>query len=110
MSPIGTINLPLMRTSHDKQRRKMTLIDFVVIQHPTEHNITMGRTNLLKLGVILSTTHGIVKFNTTEGPGTVLVTQLKQLQCFKVMWLVEIALESKKVCVKLTKGKRNHPR
>lgn len=97
--PLGRIHLPLTLTSHDKQRRKTTLIGFVVIRHSAEHNIILGRTALLKLGAIPSTMHGIIKFSTTEGLATVLATPPKELQCFEVMQPAEIAQETKRARV-----------
>lgn len=70
-----------MLTSHHKARRKTTLIDFVMIRHPVEHNIILGKEALLKFGVVLSTMHGIIKFSTTEEPGIVLATLPKEHQC-----------------------------
>lgn len=71
----------------------------MVIRHPAKHNIILGRTTLLKHGAIPSTMHGIVKFNTTEGSGTVLATPPKELQCFEIMQPIEIAQETKKAQV-----------
>ena len=105
MWPIGTIQLPLTLTSHEKQWRKKSLIKYIVIQHPTEHNIIMGRTTILKLKAILSTMHEIIKFSTTEGPCTVLVTLPKELQCFEVMCPKEIEQECKKARVESTNRK-----
>ena len=61
-----------MLTNHEKEKKKTTLIDFVIIRHPTEKNIILGRTTLLKFGAVPSKMHEIIKFNRTEGPGTVL--------------------------------------
>lgn len=77
--PLGTIHLPLTITSHDKQRKKTALIDFVVIRHSTEHNIILGRTALLKLGAVPSTIHGIMKFDTPKGEATILATPPREL-------------------------------
>ncbi|XP_023755822.1 uncharacterized protein LOC111904277 [Lactuca sativa] len=94
--PLGMIHLPLTLTSHDKQRRKIVLVDFVVIRHSAEHNIIMGRPALLKLGAIPSTMHGIVKLNTIGGPAMILATQPRKLQCFTIMQPAEITRETKK--------------
>lgn len=67
------------------------MIDFVVIRQSAEHNIILGMTDLLKLGAIPSTMHGIVKFSTT-----VLAMPPKELQCFEVMQPAEIVQETKK--------------
>ncbi|CAI9288370.1 unnamed protein product [Lactuca saligna] len=72
--PLGIIHLPLTLTGQDKTRRRTTLVDFVVIRHPSEHNVILGRTALLKSRAISSTIHGIVKFITNQGLGTILAT------------------------------------
>lgn len=46
--------------------------------------------------------HGIMKFNTTEGPATVLTTLPKELQFFTVMQPTEITRETKKARVEKT--------
>lgn len=46
--PLGTIHLLFTLTSQEKTRRQTTLVDFVVIRHPSEHNVILGRTALLK--------------------------------------------------------------
>lgn len=94
---LGTIYLPFTLTSYDKTKRKITLIEFVVIRHPTEHNNILGRTSLIKFGAIPSTMHAVVIFNTTEGPGTTLTTPSIELRCYKIMQLKEITQETKKV-------------
>lgn len=77
--PLVTIDLPFTPVSHYKARRKTMLIDFVVIWYQTEHNIILEWTTLFRFGAIQSTIHGIVKFNTTEGPGTILETLPREL-------------------------------
>lgn len=83
-------------TRHDKVRRKMALIDFVIIWHQTEHNIILGRTTLFRFGTIWSTIHGIVKFDTTEGPRTILATPPQELRCCEIMQPKEITKEARK--------------
>ncbi|KAL7583074.1 uncharacterized protein LOC111911354 [Lactuca sativa] len=103
--PLGIIHLPLTITSHDKQRKKTALIDFVVIRHSAEHNIILGRTTLLKLGVVPSTMHGIMKFDTPKGEATILATPPKELQCYTVMKPAEITKGSKRPRGSPIKGK-----
>lgn len=83
--PLGTIHLPFMIVSQDKARQRTTLIYFVVIRHPSEHNIILGRTTLFRFGAVPSTIHGIVKFSTSQGPGTNLATPPMELRCYEVM-------------------------
>lgn len=83
-------------TSHDQTRRKTTLIDFIVIRHPTEHNIILGRTTIFRFWAISFNIHGIVKFSTIEGPRTILVTPSKELRFYENMQPKEIMKEAKK--------------
>nr|KAJ0216025.1 hypothetical protein LSAT_V11C300153800 [Lactuca sativa] len=103
--PLGTIHLPLTLTSHDKQRKKTAVVDFVVIWHSTKHNIILRRTTLLKLGAVLSTMHIIVKFSTTKGPTTILATPPRELQYFTVMQPTKITRETKKARAESTNEK-----
>ena len=75
--PLDTIYLPFTLTSHDKTRRKTTIIDFVVIRRPIEHNIILGRATLFRFRAIPSAIHILVKFDTTKGSGTILATPPK---------------------------------
>lgn len=52
---LGTIQLPLSIYSQDNRRKETVLIEFVVVHHPEEHNIIIGRTNVLCFGAIAST-------------------------------------------------------
>ena len=81
--PLVTIHLPFTLVSQDKTRRRTALIDFVVIRHPSEHNIILSRTALLRFGVVLSTIHRIIKFSTSHVPGTILATPLRELKCYE---------------------------
>lgn len=103
--PLGTIHLSLTITSHDKLHKKTVLINFVVIRHPAEHTIILGRTALLKLGAVPLTMHGIMKFDTSVGPSTILATPPKELQCLAVMKPAEITKETKKLRHDPAKGK-----
>lgn len=97
--PLGTIHLPFTLTINDRVKKKTTLIDFVVIRHPKEHNIILRQTTLLRFGVVPSTIHGIIKFSTIEGPGTVLAAPPRELQCYEIMQQKEIMQENKKLCI-----------
>nr|KAJ0214035.1 hypothetical protein LSAT_V11C400197270 [Lactuca sativa] len=103
--PLGMIHLPLTITSHDKQRKKTALIDFVVIRHSAEHNIILGRTSLLKLGAVPSTMHGIMKFDTPKGEATILATPPRELWCYMVMKPAEITKGPKRPRGNPEKGK-----
>lgn len=96
MWPLRTIHLPFILVSYDKTRRKTNLIDFVLIWHPVEHNIILGWTALPKFEAISSIMHRVVKFNTTEGSGTILATPSKERWCYEIMQLKEITQEAKR--------------
>ncbi|XP_023742434.2 uncharacterized protein LOC111890558 [Lactuca sativa] len=103
--PLGTIHLPLTLTSHDRQQKKTPPVDIVVIRHAAEHNIILGSIALLKLGVVPSTIHGVMKFDTPTGVATVLATPPKELQCFTIMKPVKITKEAKRLRHDPVKGK-----
>lgn len=101
---LGTIHLPFTLTSHGKTRWKLAVIHFVIIRHPVEHNIILGRTNLFMLRAIPSTIHGIVKFNTMEGSRTILAIPPRELWCYKIIQTKEIMKEDKKPWLELRNG------
>lgn len=88
--PLGTSHFPFTLTSHNKTKKKTTLIDFVVIRHPEEHNIILGRMTLLKFGEVPSTVHGVIKFSITKRPWTVLETPSRELRCYEIIQPKEI--------------------
>ncbi|XP_071704548.1 uncharacterized protein [Rutidosis leptorrhynchoides] len=49
-------------------------LDFVVVRSTSHHNILLGRVAMMKMGVIASTIHQLVKFHTPEGIGTLVST------------------------------------
>lgn len=100
--PLGKIHLPFTLTSLDKVKKNTILIDFVVIRHLADHNVILGRTALLKFGAVPQKMHGIIKFTTTKGSGTVLETLPRELQCYEIMQPKEIAQENKKSRIKPT--------
>ena len=71
-------------------------MDFVVIRHPSEHNVILGRTALLKFLAISSMIQGIVKFNTSQGPSTILATPPRELKCYEIMQPKDISTEVKR--------------
>ena len=106
LQPLITIHFPFTLTSHDRVKKNTTLIYFVMIRHRTEHNIILGRTTLLIFKVVPSTMHGIIKFSTTQGSGTVLATPPRELRCYEIMQPKEIIQEKKKSRVEPASGKK----
>lgn len=84
-------------TINDRVKKKTTLVYFIVIRHPNEHNIILGQMTLLRFGVVPSTIHGIIKSSTIQGPGIVLATPPRELQCYEIMQHKEIGQENKKL-------------
>ncbi|GKA16354.1 hypothetical protein Tco_0696101 [Tanacetum coccineum] len=65
-------NLVLLGNSfgnHDRRpplTRKETL-NFVIVKYDSPYNMLLGRTTMQKMGIMVSTIHGAIKFHTTEG-------------------------------------------
>ncbi|GJW78621.1 reverse transcriptase domain-containing protein [Tanacetum coccineum] len=72
-------NLVLLGNSfgnHDRRpplTRKETL-NFVIVKYDSPYNMLLGRTTMQKMGIMVSTIHGAIKFHTNEGIGTVFLT------------------------------------
>ncbi|GJU37482.1 reverse transcriptase domain-containing protein [Tanacetum coccineum] len=49
-------------------------LNFVIERSNSPYNMLLGRTTLKKMGMVVSTIHGAVKFHTTQGIGTVFST------------------------------------
>ncbi|KAI3739892.1 hypothetical protein L2E82_30304 [Cichorium intybus] len=94
--PIGTISLPFTLKSFDGKLHKTSLIDFVVVRAPSEHNMILGRPGLLKFGAVPSTVHGLLKFRTPNGVACVLATSPQTLSCCQVMQPKDIIRPAKK--------------
>nr|KAJ0209555.1 hypothetical protein LSAT_V11C400157750 [Lactuca sativa] len=75
--PTGTVRLPFTLTSHDEAKEITRALEFSVVDRPTEHNILLARPALFQLQAIPSTLHGVLKFNTSDGSATVVVTKPK---------------------------------
>lgn len=53
--PLGIVQLPFSLYDHDVIKKKTVLIEFVVVRHPTEHSIILGKTALLRFKAIAET-------------------------------------------------------
>ncbi|CAI9259468.1 unnamed protein product [Lactuca saligna] len=51
------------------------VLEFSVVDLPTEHNVLLGRPTLFQLQAIPSTLHGILKFYTSDGSEMVVATK-----------------------------------
>nr|GEU73865.1 reverse transcriptase domain-containing protein [Tanacetum cinerariifolium] len=61
----GKGNSPLTRTE---------VLNFVIVRSNAPHNLLLRRTAMQRMGIIVSTIHGAIKFYTPRGIGTVLST------------------------------------
>ncbi|XP_071691283.1 uncharacterized protein [Rutidosis leptorrhynchoides] len=70
--PIGEIDLDL--TIGEPPLSRTETLDFVVVRSTSQHNILLGRVAMMKMVIITSTIHQLVKFYTPEGIGTLAST------------------------------------
>ncbi|GJW88799.1 reverse transcriptase domain-containing protein [Tanacetum coccineum] len=47
-------------------------LNFVIVKSDSPHNMLLGRIAMQKMGIVVSTIHGAIKFHTKKGVGTVL--------------------------------------
>ncbi|GJZ96630.1 reverse transcriptase domain-containing protein [Tanacetum coccineum] len=66
---IGKIPLEIM-IGDPPLTRKETL-NFLIVKSDSPYNMLLGRTAIQKMGIVVSTIHGAIKFHTTEGIGIV---------------------------------------
>ncbi|XP_071736652.1 uncharacterized protein [Rutidosis leptorrhynchoides] len=70
--PIGEIDLDF--TIGEPPLSRTETLDFVVVRSTSQHKILLGRVAMMKMGIIVSTVHQLVKFYTPEGIGTLAST------------------------------------
>ncbi|GJV35124.1 hypothetical protein Tco_1407601 [Tanacetum coccineum] len=66
--------LPLEITIGDPPLTRKETLNFVIVKTDSSYNMLLGRTAMQKMGIVVSTIHGAIKFHTTEGIGTILST------------------------------------
>ncbi|GJX47842.1 hypothetical protein Tco_0273032 [Tanacetum coccineum] len=66
--------IPLEITIGDAPLKRKETLNFVIVKSNLPYNILLGRTAMQKMGVVVYTIHGAIKFYTTEGIGTVFST------------------------------------
>ncbi|GKB02091.1 reverse transcriptase domain-containing protein [Tanacetum coccineum] len=49
-------------------------LNFVIVRSDSSHNMLLGRTMMQRMGIVVSTIHGAIKFHIKKGIGTVLST------------------------------------
>ncbi|XP_071718335.1 uncharacterized protein [Rutidosis leptorrhynchoides] len=70
--PIGEIDLDL--TIGELPMTRTEILDFVVVRENSQHNILLGRMAMMKMGIVVSTVHQLVKFHTSQGIATLPLT------------------------------------
>ncbi|GJR03693.1 hypothetical protein Tco_0526677 [Tanacetum coccineum] len=70
--PLGEV--PLENTIGDSPYAKTEILNFVTVRSNLLHNLLLGRTTMHRMGIIVSTIHGTIKFHTPRGIGIVFST------------------------------------
>ncbi|GJW95751.1 reverse transcriptase domain-containing protein [Tanacetum coccineum] len=66
--------IPLEITIGDAPLTRKETLNFVIVKSDSPYNMLLGRTAMHKMGIMVSTIHGAIKFHTTEGIGIVFST------------------------------------
>ncbi|GJT48347.1 reverse transcriptase domain-containing protein [Tanacetum coccineum] len=67
---VGEVSLEITIGEHPLSRTDS--LNFVIVKSDSPHNILLGRTAMQKMGIMVSTIHGAIKFHTKKGFRTVL--------------------------------------
>ncbi|GJU50827.1 hypothetical protein Tco_1220382 [Tanacetum coccineum] len=66
--------IPLKITIGDAPLARKETLNFVIAKSNLPYNMLLGRIAMQKMGIVVSTIHGAIKFHTTEGIGIVFST------------------------------------
>ncbi|GJW48199.1 hypothetical protein Tco_0079845, partial [Tanacetum coccineum] len=66
--------IPLEITIGDAPLTRKETLNFVIVKSDSPYNMLLGRTAMQKMGIVVSTIHGAIKFHTTKRIGTVFST------------------------------------
>ncbi|XP_071718697.1 uncharacterized protein [Rutidosis leptorrhynchoides] len=66
---------PYKRTAH---------IDFLVVKANSQYNVILGRSAMMTFGAVTSTVHGIMKFPTPAGIGTLYAKRKRTIECVQI--------------------------
>ncbi|GJY73716.1 reverse transcriptase domain-containing protein [Tanacetum coccineum] len=66
--------VPLEITIGDAPLSRTETLNFVIVKSDSSHNMLLGRTTMQRMGIVVSTIHGAIKFHTKKGIGTVFST------------------------------------
>jgi hypothetical protein len=67
--PLGEI--PLEVTLGSGKLTRTEILKFVIVKSKSPYNMLIGRTAMQKMGIVVSTVHATVKFQTANGVGTI---------------------------------------
>jgi hypothetical protein len=67
--PLGEI--PLEVTLGSGKLARTEILKFLIVKSKSPYNMLIGRTAMQKMGIVVSTMHAIVKFQTANGVGTI---------------------------------------
>ena len=67
--PLGEI--PLEVTLGSGKLARTEILQFVIVKSKSPYNMLIGRTAMQKMGIVVSTVHATVKFQTTNGVETI---------------------------------------
>ncbi|GJX02883.1 reverse transcriptase domain-containing protein [Tanacetum coccineum] len=66
--------IPLEITIGDAPLTRKETLSFMIVKSDSPYNMLLGRTTMQKMGMVVSTIHGAIKFHTTKGIGIVFLT------------------------------------
>nr|GEW37929.1 reverse transcriptase domain-containing protein [Tanacetum cinerariifolium] len=70
----GGSSFSLEITIGDSPLSRTETLNFVLVRSDSPHNMLLGRTVMQRMGIVVSTIHGAIKFHTEKGIETVLLT------------------------------------
>ncbi|GKC08124.1 reverse transcriptase domain-containing protein [Tanacetum coccineum] len=70
---VGEVPLEITIGDAPSPSRTKTL-NFVIVRSDSPHNMLLGRTTMQRMGIVVSTIHGAIKFHTEKGIRTILST------------------------------------
>ncbi|GKB33499.1 hypothetical protein Tco_0872900 [Tanacetum coccineum] len=70
--PLGEV--PLEVTIGDSPYTRTEILNFVIVRSNSPYNLLLGRTAMQRMGIVVYTIHGAIKFHTPRGIGTVFLT------------------------------------
>ncbi|GKE28594.1 reverse transcriptase domain-containing protein [Tanacetum coccineum] len=70
----SVVEVSLEITIGDAPFSRTETLNFVIVKSDSSHNMLLGRTAMQRMGIVVSTIHGAIKFHTKKGIGTVFST------------------------------------